>query len=772
MTKLVCLLLLFCAASGAAAPRPPTNDPTYGLPVRPLVKAPPAPGAAAKWIWTPNTTDTQVIGLRKVFRVTGTPNDAILYATADNYFTAFVNGREVGHTAAAPGGFEWRTVHHYDVTKDLHAGPNVLAIRGENAGGAAGVVAFLQYRVGAQTHEIVTDSSWRVSGTLPTGWEKPGFDDGTWEKATIEADLTGGPWQSSMTGWPGLSNLPPYLVRMDVPVKQIVSADARRGAIAGAETLIGTGRAAMRVTPPPAATPEAESPAVMVDFGQETSGRVEITNASTAPIDVTLRYGESEDEARFGPYTGIQKLTIPAGGVGAGVDSAFRYAIVTVLSGPPSISISRIRLNMDYYPVTYRGSFDCSDPLLTKIWYTGAYTSHLCMQQDIWDAPKRDRARWMGDLQVSGEVINNVFLDRFLMEQTMDRLRADAGNPPHSHVNGIPGYSCAWVVGMADFYRHTGDSAYIAKHHDDLLQMMDYFRGELDDRGLFANKRGQWDYADWSKGFNGSGPHSLAATHFYMIRMLHDGAFLLNAIGDHAAATRYAQWADDATKAAQKYLLDPATDTFGDRWQDNAMAIESGAATPAERTAIFDKVLSHLYPETDFITPYYNNYDIFAMADSGHTQAGVDFIRSYWGGMIQEGATTFWEGYDTRWPKEHFHKTLQADNGMGYFVSLCHGWSSGPTNFLTERVLGVQSTGPGFSTVEIRPQLGDLAWASGTIPTPEGPINVKYRREGARLVTDIDLPRGVKASIHLPGKVKPTFDGRHFHAVSEVSATP
>jgi len=40
-----------------------------------------------------------------------------------------------------------------------------------------------------------------------------------------------------------------------------------------------------------------------------------------------------------------------------------------------------------YYPVQYWGAFNCSDPLPTHIWYAGAYAAHLCMQEEIWDAP-------------------------------------------------------------------------------------------------------------------------------------------------------------------------------------------------------------------------------------------------------------------------------------------------------------------------------------------------------------------------------------------------
>ena len=81
-----------------------------------------------------------------------------------------------------------------------------------------------------------------------------------------------------------------------------------------------------------------------------------------------------------------------------------------------------IALDDIYYPVKYQGSFESSDPLLNQIWEVGAYTEHLCMQEDIWDATKRDRARWAGDLDVSGRGIDDVFDDHFLMQDTMTNL--------------------------------------------------------------------------------------------------------------------------------------------------------------------------------------------------------------------------------------------------------------------------------------------------------------------------------------------------------------
>jgi hypothetical protein len=127
--------------------------------------------------------------------------------------------------------------------------------------------------------------------------------------------------------------------------------------------------------------------------------------------------------------------------------------------------------------------------------------------------------------------------------------------------------------------------------------------------------------------------------------------------------------------------------------------------------------------------------------------------------MVDEGATSFWEAYDPSWYHEDFHSSLQSDNRSGYFVSLAHGWSSGPTAWLMEQVLGIQPTGAGFSTVDIRPDLVDLDWAKGGEPTPHGLLMVDVRKNGAIIV---DVPEGVVARVLVPAasaKAQVTVNG-------------
>ncbi len=138
------------------------------------------------------------------------------------------------------------------------------------------------------------------------------------------------------------------------------------------------------------------------------------------------------------------------------------------------------------------------------------------------------------------------------------------------------------------------------------------------------------------------------------------------------------------------------------------------------------------------------------MAEMNHREAALAWIRQFWGGMIGEGATSFWEAYDVDWYHEDFHSSLQADNRSGYFVSLAHGWSSGPTAWLMEEVLGIQPTGAGFATVNVRPDLVDLQWARGAMPTPHGLIKVDAHKKGSATEIVVDVPDGVVARLSVP----------------------
>jgi alpha-L-rhamnosidase len=550
-----------------------------------------------------------------------------------------------------------------------------------------------------------------------------------------------------------------------------VSVKAVSGAneISGKENLMKSGGGPVKISQYSSSTEAI--PTLMVDFGKELAGRLQIWG--TAGVEVIITTGESAEECvheepaldNSGPF----KLTLSGTNPALTPYSAFRYARISFPSNVP-IEIERIVCDHKYYPVQYWGSFDCSDNLLTRIWYAGAYTAHLCMQEEIWDAPKRDRGLWIGDLQITGQTINKVFADRFLMEHSIAKVRTEAqggrapAELPVNDVNTIPGYSGSWFCTLADFHRHFGDINFLKSQHEAIISLLKFQQTQFDKNNLFSNPYKSWAFCDWSPGFVLDNPLTIATTQLYIIQGVREAVYLLHELNDTANAIKFAGWADQLTVAARAKFYTPTNKGYGNRLQMNIMAVLSGVATPTQCEGIYSSILKPgsvawtVEPDTtrhdnDPITPYYGYFMLQAMSKLKQNQDALNYIRLNWGDMLRRGATTFWEKFNPEWPNE-MKWALDQTN----YLSLCHGWSSGPTVYLTENVLGVRSTSAGYATVEIVPQLGDLKWAEGNVPTPNGIIHVRVERINDKLHCVVNLPKNVIATIHLGQK---TFKADH-----------
>lgn len=734
----------------------------------------PSDAAAIAGWFSSGDKDLETHYFRKTFTISSVPEHATLYIAGPRSATVFLDGQKVYSYATNldfPMGIR---VYSCDVTKVIKPGPNVLAIkavRGPSIGSGADNRLSIQQTRGevlavkivpavpgaVAAPVLITDNSWKATLNAPAGWSRLSFNDRSWPAADslggIESSIEFFQWNADagMYAWPGYDGISPFLAQYHLAAMKIDHVYDGLGKLHHPESL--------NSSPPPGAEFSVElpkddvslynAPQILLDFGREVNGRIELHSDSDQPSDVTVQYGESEMEALHDPYLGIDPIHLAPHAMAYGPKSAFRYVLIRFTGGRETRYRS-IQLDGIAYPVNYQGSFSSSDPDLNQMWAVGAYTAHLCMQDDVWDAPKRDRGRWMGDLDVSGRTIEDTFGDSFLMDDTLNRLLGTA--PIRKDVNGIPGYSAFWITGEAEYYRHDGPLPQLESTHRRLVQLLGYMETELNQDNLYADTNHGWPFVDWSPELYSDDAQARMGTQFEFYAAFTDGAWLLHQLHDDADAARFQKRADAIKAAAQHYLLDPS-DSFGDRWQTNAYAVLSGVATPSQYPTIWRNALSsvgHVKYNALIITPYYNYYVISAMAKMDHRQAALDWIRQYWGGMLDEGATSFWEGYDPSWYKgTDFHTSLQADGMSGYRVSLAHGWSSGVTPWLMEQILGIQATGPGFSTVNIRPDLVDLQWAKGAEPTPRGLLSVGIRK-AAGYVTTIDLPPGTEAHVSVP----------------------
>jgi hypothetical protein len=758
---IICLISIMGGISSVQA-RPPTVDPTYGMKPAKRTSANRKSEPPADWIWASHTSDIQTVLVRKSFTLKKKPQTAYLYVTADNLFTAWINGHLVGSTPISSNDLIWTNNQRFSVSGFLRSGINVIAIQGVNQGGAAGMIAMLKVN-GNQI--LTTNGTWKVldQPSPPPMWNNTAFDDSSWSKATVIAPYGSGVWGSSLTDWPGDGNKSAYMAHMPIAPRK-VTVLIHNGRTTGAESLAGSEQGHATITPNPDS--KNAHTVLLFDFGQELAGRLQVWGTKGAQLSITT--GESLQECdhaepaldNHGPFA----LTLAGTDPASTPYTAFRFAKLQY-SGSKPIDLNRVRFDFKYYPVQYKGSFNCSDPLLTRIWYTGAYTAHLCMQEDIWDAPKRDRGLWIGDLQVTGQTINVVFADKFLMERSIELVReqAQGGHPsrdlPVSEVNSIPGYSAAWFCTLADYYMHHGDKAILRRQHANIISLLKYLKTDFDSQSLFNNPHNAWDFCDWAPGFIVDSPLARAATDLYIIMGVQKAVYLLQQIGDKKNAHIYSAWEHQLTVAARTHLYETSIGAYGNRLQENVMAILSGAATKTQAAGIYDRYIKPGSPiwvapqgaslsDSEVMSPYYGYFVLSAMGKLHQNQDAVNLLRRYWGDMLARGAVTWWEVFDPSWP----HDFAKLIDKMSY-MSLSHGWSSGPTSYLTEYILGVRPGEPGYASVIIQPKLCDLKWVEGDVPTPKGIIHVRAFYKNGRMAVNVKLPPHIHAQIIAPGAI-------------------
>jgi alpha-L-rhamnosidase len=161
------------------------------------------------WIWYPegNPAKSAPVGtryFRKTFSVRSGSvlTSATLLLTADNSYTAYVNGTQIGQ------GSDYTVATPYAVAAQLSAGSNTIAIAANNSGtkgNPAGLIGemVLNYADGTQTN-IQMDATWKASNRLQTNWQSSGFNDSSWTNALLLGGFGISPWGTGATVQTGL----------------------------------------------------------------------------------------------------------------------------------------------------------------------------------------------------------------------------------------------------------------------------------------------------------------------------------------------------------------------------------------------------------------------------------------------------------------------------------------------------------------------------------------------------------------------------------------
>ena len=488
----------------------------------------------------------------------------------------------------------------------------------------------------------------------------------------------------------------------------------------------------------------------LLDFGRELQGGIQIVTgqSSRKEAKVRIRFGESVSEAMcdITPENGATNdhairdfcFKLPWLGVAEIGNSGFRFVRIDVEEPDIDLLLKEVRATFGYRDIPYLGFFMSDNERLNDIWMTGAYTVHLNMQEYIWDGVKRDRLVWIGDLHPELMTVNTVFGYNEVIPKSLDLIRDTT--PVPNWMNGISSYSIWWLLIHKDWYLYQGNLDYLKQQKAYMTTLLDHLMTKIDDQGkeMLDGTR----FLDWPSSPNVKGVD--AGLQALMVMAMDAGNEMALAMDDKDLADRCAK----ASKKLKKYIPDHNQSKQG------AALMALAGLMKAEKA---DKEVLSVGGAQGFST-FYGYYMLEAMAKAGNYQGAMDIISEYWGAMLDLGATTFWEDFHIDWAKNAARIDELVPEGKidvhsaygdycykGFRHSLCHGWASGPTAWLSRYVLGVEVVEPGFKKVRITPHLGNLKWVEGSFPTPYGVITIKHTKgANGKIVSDIQAPEGVE----------------------------
>jgi alpha-L-rhamnosidase len=478
---------------------------------------------------------------------------------------------------------------------------------------------------------------------------------------------------------------------------------------------------------------------IRFDFGVESAAWLEFDSPD---CNGTVEMSISEyNEVPRRPEPGKTRAPVKQGNtyrlqLGGEWYDGVRFGWIHVRSLDKPWRITGVRLVCQAKPVNYQGSFSCSDPLLTRIWYTGAYGIRANLLQDYFGATLKergDRHSWTGDAHPSQAGALVAFGNWDFIRHNLDRTSGDN--------NGIASYALYWVLSLVDYYRYTGDRETLVKYIDNVEKKL----ASAD--ALFPDPRRLnfygWDQRLGSGAEDTDNPESQNAFRALFIRSCREFSWALRTLGQAELSATY-----------QRIAQQRAADLYRDpRWWERMGVHASADAVNAGLgdAEIWQKMYQHAFANREnrlSFSPFNQYFIIQAMAAMGRHAEALGAVLDCWGGQIAYGGTTYFEVFRPSWNRALGLNDM-VPNGQQGFTTLSHPWGGGVTKWLTEEVAGIKPTSPGFATVDILPNFGRrLTAVAGTVPTPHGLIGMRY--DLARGIGEATIPTGVVARLGVP----------------------
>lgn len=749
----------------------------------------------AQWITSKgsNPTGYGIYIFRKSVELATKPQHFVVHVSADNKYRLYVNGKFVGVGPARNDVEHW-FFDTYDLAEHLKPGQNTIAAKVWNEGpgkaeaqislrtgfimdgeGEASIVAT------GNTWKAVQDSAYspipvRVYGYYAAGpgenvdmvnsikgWQNSEFDDANWE--TAQPIFSGVPKTKvgafgAPNGWMLIpSAIPPFEFSQE-KTPEIRKAE---GISLGNEEF---GKSPIQV--------EANSKvSILLDQKYLTNAypTFKFSKGKGASLKITYAealYGEERSKGNRNEIEGKQIVGRFDQILADGSDNqefttlnyrTYRYIQLDIETKDEALSLNGMDAMFTGYPFELNSVFGSEDPVHQKILEVGWRTARLCAVDSYMDCPYYEQLQYIGDGRIQGIISYFNSGDDRLIKNSLNQISYSQqpegvtfSRYPSASPQYIPPFSM-WYVGMLhDYLMYGSDMEFLKTKLNSARSVIQYFQSVQNEEGSLGTLP-FWSFVDWAVGpewKQGVPPigqdGNSAILDLQMLLALQYAADLEKHLGIPALAESYLEEAAKLKVTIRKKYWNSTVGLFSDRTEKdlfsqhaNALAILSGLVQGNEAKAIGDKI-QNLENNMVEATIYFKYYIHLALVEVGKGDQYLSFL-DVWRKGIELGLTTWAETSD-------LDKT-RSDS---------HAWGSSPNIEFFRTILGIDSDGPAFSKVIIKPHLGNFQELSGKMPHPKGEIEVSYNLKSTP-TAEIILPAGITGSLIFKGKTYALREG-------------
>lgn len=751
----------------------------------------------ASWVMHPtaSTTEYGVFHFRQTFEIDSVPDSFVIHVSGDTRYRLYINGEHVSTGPAVGDNHNWR-YETVDIAEHLEPGTNVAAAKVWNFGEYNALAhhsfrtAFLLQGNGERESALNTGEGWKVlknSGYSPIpvsfqdvdgyyaaphgehyrveaepwGWKYSDYDDSDWQDVRLygQAQPRGTNPYGNLYGW----NLVPREIPLMEESRQRIPALRRSEGIEENDGFLDGSE--------PLEIPAESRAVLLLDQSFITNAYPVLKISGGNEAEIKMIYAESlrhpdnskgnRDIIEGKDILGFHDIFIADGGDNRILQTlwlrSFRYIQVEIETAGEPLTLHEMYGIYTGYPFEEIAVFESNDETLADIWDTGWRTARLNAFETYWDCAYYEQLQYVGDTRIQALISLYISGDDRLMRKAITHFNNSRmpdgitmSRYPSSHPQYIPPYSLLWIAMVHDYWMHRDDEAFVKQFLPGIRSVISWFDEHLDEELDLLGPMPWWNYVDAAEGFErgtppGSDDGNSIVISLQMLYVLEYAADLAEEFGREQDLSYYnglikrlrSAIPEQGWSSVRQIMADtPQQDSYSQH--ANVLAVLTGLVPQNEQ----DNLMRRIMNDNDLVqaTYYFKFYLFRAMRKAG---LGNEYLNQLgpWHEALKRGMTTF---------PEHPEPTR----------SDAHAWSSSPNYDFLATVAGIRPDSPGFSSVLIKPNPGNLEWIHASMPHPEGEITVDLVVKNNRVNGTVILPEGVDGRFVWSGKEIPLKGGK------------